>query len=83
MSTPLQPPMLHYAIYTNYGRLDAVLDHRIDMVQKMPEWIEVREYHPNVENLLGYLPQAGMDQDQENQSHQIRRVRQGAAGRRI
>ena len=41
--------MLHYAIYTNYGRLDAVLDHRIDLAQKMPEWIEVREYHPNVE----------------------------------
>ena len=49
MSAPLQPPMLHYAIYTNYGRLDAVLDRRIDMAQKMPEWIEVREYHPNVE----------------------------------
>ena len=49
MAAPLQPPMLHYAIYTNYGRLDAVLDHRIDMAQKLPEWIEVREYHPNVE----------------------------------
>ena len=49
MTTPLQPPMLHYAIYTNYGRLDAVLDHRIDMAQKLPEWIEVREYRPDVE----------------------------------
>lgn len=49
MSAPLQPPMLHYAIYTNHVRLDVVLDHRIDMTQKMPKWIEVREYHPNVE----------------------------------
>ena len=25
------------------------MDHRIDMAQKLPEWIEVHEYHPNVE----------------------------------
>lgn len=49
MSAPLQPPMLHYAIYTNYGRFDAVTDHRIDMSQKMGEWIEVREYDLSVE----------------------------------
>lgn len=49
MSAPLQPPMLHYVIYTNHVRLDVVLDHRIDMTQKMPKWIEAREYHPNVE----------------------------------
>ena len=51
MSAPLQPPMLHYLIYSGLGcgRLDLVLDHRIDMTQKMPKWLEVREYHPNVE----------------------------------
>ena len=49
MSAPLQPPMLHYVIYTNHVRLDVVLDRRIDMTQKMPKWIEAREYHPNVE----------------------------------
>ena len=50
MSAPLQPPMLHYVIYIGfYGNLHVVLDHRIDMAQKMPEWIEAREYHPNVE----------------------------------
>ena len=43
--------MLRYFIYSGFGcvRLDVVLDHRIDMSQKMPKWIEVREYHPNVE----------------------------------
>lgn len=50
MTAPLQPPMLRYLIYTGfYGKLDVVLDHRIDMTQKMPEWMEVREYHPDVE----------------------------------
>ena len=44
MAAPLQPPMLHYAVYTNYGRLDVVTDHRIDMTQKGPKWMEVREY---------------------------------------
>lgn len=44
MSAPLQPPMLHYAIYSGYGcdRLDVVLDHRIDMARKLPKWIEAR-----------------------------------------
>ena len=50
MSAPLEPPMLHYAVYINsYGRLDVVVDRRIDTTRKMPEWIEVREYHPDVE----------------------------------
>ena len=51
MSAPLQPPMLHYLIYSGLGcgRLDVVLDHRIDVSEKMPKWIEAREYHPNVE----------------------------------
>ena len=51
MSAPLQPPMLHYRIYSGFGcdRLDVVLDHRIDMTQKLPEWIEAHEYHPDVE----------------------------------
>ena len=50
MSAPLQPSMLRYFIYTGfYGKLDVVVDHRIDPAQKMPDWIEVREYHPNVE----------------------------------
>ena len=49
MPAPLQPPMLHYVIYMGYSKFDVVMDHRIDMTQKMPEWIEVREYHPNVE----------------------------------
>ena len=51
MSTPLQPPMLRYIIHIGacYGKLDVVTDHRIDPGQKMPDWIEVREYHPDVE----------------------------------
>lgn len=50
MSAPLEPPMLHYAVYINgYGRLDVVVDRRIDTTRKMPEWIEVKEYHPDVE----------------------------------
>ena len=51
MSTPLQPPMLRYIIHIGacYGKLDVVTDQRIDPGQKMPDWIEVREYHPNVE----------------------------------
>ena len=49
MTAPLQPPMLHYAIYTNYGRFDALFDRRIDMSQKMPEWIEARQYDPGVD----------------------------------
>ena len=51
MSTPLQPPMLRYIIHIGacYGKLDVVTDHRIDLGQKMPDWIEVREYNPDVE----------------------------------
>ena len=51
MTAPLQPPMLRYIIHIGacYGKLDVVTDHRIDMTQKMPEWIEAYEYHPNVE----------------------------------
>ena len=49
MAAPLQPPMLRYTIYMGYTKFDVVMDHRIDIAQKMPEWIEVREYHPNVE----------------------------------
>ena len=51
MTAPLQPPMLRYIIHIGacYGKLDVVTDHRIDMAQKMPEWIEVREYRPDVE----------------------------------
>lgn len=49
MTAPLQPPMLRYTIYIGYSKFDVVMDHRIDLAQKMPEWIEVREYHPNVE----------------------------------
>ena len=50
MSAPLQPPMLRYIIHIGaYGKLDVVTDRRIDPGQRMPDWIEVREYHPNVE----------------------------------
>ena len=51
MSAPLQPPMLRYIIHIGacYGKVDVVTDHRIDPGQRMPDWIEVREYHPNVE----------------------------------
>ena len=49
MSAPLQPPMLRYTIYIGYSKFDVVTDHRIDPGQRMPDWIEVREYHPNVE----------------------------------
>ena len=51
MTAPLQPPMLRYIIHIGacYGKLDVVTDRRIDLTQKMPEWIEVHEYHPNVE----------------------------------
>ena len=51
MSAPLQPPMLRYIIHIGacYGKLDVVTDHRIDLTQKMPDWIEVHEYHPDVE----------------------------------
>ena len=43
MTAPLQPPMLRYLIYTGfYGKLDVVLDHRIDMARKLPKWIEAR-----------------------------------------
>ena len=51
MTAPLQPPMLRYIIHIGacYGKLDVVTDHRIDMAQKLPEWIEVREYRPDVE----------------------------------
>ena len=49
MTTPLQPPMLRYTIYIGYSKFDVVMDHRIDLAQKMSEWIEIREYHPSVE----------------------------------
>lgn len=51
MAAPLQPPMLRYIVHIGacYGKLDVVTDHRIDPGQKMPDWIEAREYHPNVE----------------------------------
>lgn len=51
MSAPLQPPMLHYVIHIGacYGKIDVVTDRRIALDQKIPDWIEVHEYHPNVE----------------------------------
>lgn len=43
--------MLRYIIHIGacYGKPDAVTDHRIDPGRKMPDWIEVREYNPDVE----------------------------------
>ena len=51
MTAPLQPPMLRYIIHIGacYGKLDVVTDHRIDLGQKMPDWIEASEYNPDVE----------------------------------
>ena len=46
-------PTAHAALHHPYRcllrKLDVVTDRRIDPAQKMPDWIEVREYHPNVE----------------------------------
>ena len=58
MTAPLQPPMLRYFIYSGFGcdRRDVVLDRRIDMSQKLPDWIEAREYHPDVEKTYWDTP---------------------------
>ncbi len=49
MAAPTPPPMLHYAIYTACGRYDVVTDRRITFELKLPEWMEFKEYHFNVE----------------------------------
>jgi len=51
MTAPTPPPMLHYAIYTEHGcgRFDVVTDRRIAFEEKLPEWLEFKEYHFNVE----------------------------------
>ena len=49
MTPPSPPPMLHYGIYLKDGmRLGIVTSMRIRFEEGLPKWLNVYEFHPNV-----------------------------------